>query len=353
MNIKDFIYFDLDKAMSLLSQLDGKVITDIQEQVDNEKDERNIRQYDLKLFKPEFGGVETSKNSLLTTGVAHHSIFNLLETKLNEFGLLTKITADTDLGDDKDELFNLLQDKYYVIAEGYVNFEDFKKIEFILNNFNDISKFISQCAFSGVEESDEYKSALTSYQEQRDTAEKIKDKNQRRYQLKQISSAEEEFRKKLVDSAGVETMDDWLVEGINLFINTFLKDKNMIRVFPFEERPENHFIANLKSECYIDDNIENIINAYGTKPNVKLTIFGLITSLPSSNGLSFNALDEYTNLTDDMSQKIVLEKAFREIFTGMEEVEKYVKFARYPNVTLYPIAVYRDIKIKEMPKAGD
>ncbi len=121
----------------------------------------------------------------------------------------------------------------------------------------------------------------------------------------------------------------------------------LIRVYPYKEKPENHFIGNLKSDCFIDTDINNIINAYGTKPNIRLTMLGLITSLPTPEGISFNSLDEYDIYGDKFPDTLAFEKAFREIFNAMDKVEEFVKFTRFPNITLYPIAVYRKISVEQ------
>lgn len=341
--IKDFIYFDLEKAISLLSQLDGKLITQINEEVEESSDERKIRNYDLMLFKPEFGGVKNSKSSSFQSGVLHHNVFNLLEAKLKENSLITYVNDDISEEDKECFLVNYLKNKYYIIVEGYVNIEDFDKVSFITQKYPSITEFIQQCAMSGIEESEEYQDFMKKIEEKRDEINNITDKNKRRQQNKKLDEQIHEFNKILKTNAKFEDIPGWLLEGIQLFIETFLPNRIMIRIYPYMSRPENHFIGNLKRHCFIDDDIDNIINAYGTRPNIQLTMFGLITSMPEKEGSNFDPLDEYLSYEEEIDKNIAFEKAFREVFRALEGIEGFVKFSRYPNITVYPIAIYRNI----------
>jgi hypothetical protein len=111
------------------------------------------------------------------------------------------------------------------------------------------------------------------------------------------------------------------------------------RVYPFESVPEFQVIANLKRDCFVDGNLENILFAYGIRPNVKLTIIGLITSIPSRNGTEFNPIIQ--GGTDKGNQD--MGKAFQQLFSSMQGVENLVRFSQYPNITIFPLAVYHSI----------
>jgi hypothetical protein len=42
-----------------------------------------------------------------------------------------------------------------------------------------------------------------------------------------------------------------------------------------------------------------------------------------------------------LPEHIAFEKAFRAMFGAMEGMESFVRYSRYPNVTVHPVAVYR------------
>lgn len=60
--VRDFIYFDFEKAASIFSQISGGYITGIETRAEESKDESRIQKFDLKIFKPESGKVEGEKN---------------------------------------------------------------------------------------------------------------------------------------------------------------------------------------------------------------------------------------------------------------------------------------------------
>lgn len=133
------------------------------------------------------------------------------------------------------------------------------------------------------------------------------------------------------------------MQGIMQFIDLFKPDHINLRVYPFESAPGFQLLANLKDRCFIDGDLENFAFAYGIKPNVKLTLLGLVTSMPPKDAPSFDPLQEFQN-DADVGQQKAFEKAFRQVFNSFEEMEKLVRFTRYPNVTLFPIALYRTLR---------
>ena len=80
--MRDFIYLDLPKVSSIFSQITGGLVTGTEITTGSEKDQRNIRKYDLKIFTPEFGGAEKKTSQLVESRVMHHDLFNRTEQLL-------------------------------------------------------------------------------------------------------------------------------------------------------------------------------------------------------------------------------------------------------------------------------
>jgi hypothetical protein len=57
----------------------------------------------------------------------------------------------------------------------------------------------------------------------------------------------------------------------------------------------------------------------------------------------FDPMKEFETLSDK-TDKIIFEKIFRSLFNVMGEIESFVKFARYPNITVHPLAVFRQLR---------
>ena len=55
--------------------------------------------------------------------------------------------------------------------------------------------------------------------------------------------------------------------------------------------------------------------------------------------------EEVEEASGDTDDPLGYERAFRGVFEGMEGMEGLVRFSRYPNVTVYPLAVYRRVPV--------
>ena len=76
---------------------------------------------------------------------------------------------------------------------------------------------------------------------------------------------------------------------------------------------------------------------------MELCVFGLITSFPEKGKEPFDPLKEFEGeaILDD---KMKFEQAFRAIFGAMETMESFVRYSRYPNISVHPIAVFRQFE---------
>jgi hypothetical protein len=132
-------------------------------------------------------------------------------------------------------------------------------------------------------------------------------------------------------------LDKWFIEGLNLFADTLMHERINFRICPFEKVPQFQVTGNLKRECFLDGNLENISFAYGIQPNVKLTIFGLITSRPSKDEGEF----KIPEIGDEGEEHI--ETSFQTLFNKTIDLQNLVKYSKYPSITVYPIAMYHSI----------
>jgi hypothetical protein len=185
--------------------------------------------------------------------------------------------------------------------------------------------------------------------------------------LKEISREEEQVKEAL--RAGLQVVDSlepWFIEGLQRWIRVFLPGRITVRVYPFENLPSFQVFGNLKRESFVDADLGNLLFAYGTRPNLKLTMVGLLTSVPPKEEASFDPLAEFSEPrssvqgqagpSDDVpdveaedpsaeDDSTAYEAAFRGVFAGMEGMESLARFSRFPNVTVYPIALYRRVPV--------
>ena len=82
--------------------------------------------------------------------------------------------------------------------------------------------------------------------------------------------------------------------------------------------------------------IENIIFSYGSRPNLKMTIFGMLTSLPQENQELFDPLNKESDKT---KESMIIESAFRGVFRVFEGFEQFVRYSSFLRITVNPLAI--------------
>lgn len=340
MNLRDILYFDFDKAASLVSQLEGGLSKERAESSEGRKDERNIRKYELlKVFKAEFGGIQTDKKSVLETKILHHDLLVRLEETLISLGFA--INVSESMGSAKDcsvkELHTVVSQAPYIKVEGWCAFEDYRKIYASTEKFNDLMSFIKRSELNTVLDMDSLKSEL-------DIIEEESGKNSKKFKAAKVTYRNTE--RKIEGLIGKSQLPEWLFAGIRLWIDTLIKDRLNLRVCPFEEHPTLEVIANLKRACFVDDDLTHLMYGYGSEPNQKLCVLGLVTSIPPEDEAGvFNMYpDSQEESEQDEDNVDTVEKSFRAIFPALRGMEKFTSFHRYPRVIVHPIAVYRNIK---------
>ena len=348
--LRDFIYLDLPKLSSIYSQLTGGLVTETEVSSGNERDQRHIRKYDLKVFKPEFGGVDKFSQRFVETRVMHHDLFNTVESLLFDKAFAIDINASLTSSDiTSGKAHRLFRQIFYVRATGWTLIEDYDKMKFIASRHNKICKLIRMSARSNFKESDEYKELQQQIADLKKTAQQQKDRNQRARQKKQIKAIEKQCEEVIDSSTSLGDIDQWIIDGFQDWVDTFMPHAIYFHLYPFEDLGSFHIKANLKQDCFVDGDSAAVDFAYTGRPNVKLTALGLVTSIPSKDEPPFDPMKEFEDhkAEDKENNPIIFEAAMRGIFRGFEGLEKFGKFDRFPNLTIYPLAVFRDIHPNE------
>jgi hypothetical protein len=346
--LSDMLYFDVDKAASIYSQLQGGLLRETQETTEQGRDRRRGLAVNLAGFKPEMGSTTTDRTSVLETRVMHHDLLLHLEEALGELGAAVDISARADEVADASSARGLLEEASYVRAEGRAVLEDWERLRGISGEFPDLLEFINKCAMSGLEGSEELQALKAAIEQERGAAARLP-KQQRSAELRRLDKQEREFLQALKTAvAGDTPPEQWLIDGIQRWIDVFMPGRITLRVYPFEHVPGFQIVGNLKRDAFVDADLGNLLFAYGPRPNVKLTVFGLVTSVPPEGDDDFDPLAEFAGLEEvEGNEALVFEKSFRGVFEGMEGMERFSRFSRYPNVTVYPLAVYRRVPVSE------
>lgn len=225
----------------------------------------------------------------------------------------------------------------YLRAKGWCAIEDFDRIYEITENFNDLISFVR-------------KSELESTFDIEPIIDRLKEldlsgKNNSK-EFKDINNKKKEIEKQIKKEIEWSKVPPETFEGIRNWIDTLSKHRLNIRLVPFVEHRELQVIANLKRDCFVDEDLDHLLFGYSAQPNIKLSVFGLVTSVPSENPeQDFNIYegDSSDEDSDEDSDIESVEKAFRALFPAIRGMEQFTSFHHYPRIVIHPIAVYRTI----------
>jgi hypothetical protein len=339
--IRDFLYFDLDKASSILSQFEWGLI----EQISISQDETQSQDGGAKAGIPQiaelnYGVGKQKKNAVLETKKLHHDILNRIESQLTHAQLVVDLTSEVEKDETSpDHIREIIGSKPYVKAQGWSVIEDYQRILSITSRLNDIMGFIGQSQISTIKQNPEFIVLQSQIEAKRQEVKQIKDRNQKAIASEKLKALESQVEATIAAATKTTGIDQWLLDGIKQWIDTFMSNRINFRIYPFEQTPSFQVLCNLKRDCFVDQNLEHLLYGYGNRPNVPLAVFGLITSIPPKDKSSFNPMMEFNS---NNSQDVAFEQGFREIFGAMEQFESFLRYSRYPNITIHPIAVFRE-----------
>ena len=381
--LRDFLYLDTEKAASIFSQLWGGLVEGTRETSEDARARRGGVALNLGVVRPEFGGENSERTAVIESRVLHHALFLEIEDELFRLGAAVDVNAAFPSGPGSaEEVGDALGTAAYVRVEGWATIEDYDRISAILGDWKGLVAFINHSAMSSLEDSDEYKAIMATVEAAKAEARGLSDNKQRNRQLRELGEQEKELERTLraaVEQA--EDLDPELSRGHPAFV--FLPGRITFRVYPFDQAPEFQVFGNVKRESFVDADLGNLLFAYGVRPNIPLTLFGLVSSRPSAGGDTFDPLAEFDESAptetvasetepDDAEldesaptqtvaadtqpdgqgvpdDPVAFERGFRGVFRGLEAMEGLMRFSRYPNLTVYPIAVYRRVAVADEP----
>jgi hypothetical protein len=300
MDLKDFIYLDIDRVRSFTSQL----FEGIPEVIDSKKGKEQDIKGKIK------GGVPLLTSGELKAGLLfrqektetkslQHYIYVLLENKLNN---LEKLNVLNEKFDERDWV------------EGSVR-EGLKESEFIKITAN-VKIFDYEYlgnVFEMVKELPDTVVELVSMDLTKD-----KRKQKKREMLKEMGA------------------QDWdsTIKSISKFIDTMYKGIISLKIYPAGTDYAPYLLGRLNKN-YLQYDRETLLFQYGTAPNQKWTIVGQISTIPEEKETTVKEpqLEGEYNMPDMENMMEYLLKMM--VTTGL-------KFSvSYPSIGIIPLAIYR------------
>lgn len=298
LNIRDFIYLDVERLKSIISQAEHGLVDTADELKNNSKEINAGIEGSLFGFLKSVGGAKFAwQNQSTETRSLHDYIYNKVENSLVNNNLLIRIPEDITEEDVSNQSHHSkINDTSFLLINGKVEINDFRQMRTLLERFNDLGKFIAECSASSLPP---------------------ETPNHIRTQF--IKNAQKTM-----------ALDKSMVEGFKLLFDTFYKDRIVVKFLPFKQHPDFRFVGNLRNECLRDD-ISSIIYKYGTAPISKWTIFAQVASIPPKDISN-------VNLTMAGSE---IELALHGMFNAFREIEKMAQSVVFPEIAITPIAIYR------------
>jgi hypothetical protein len=343
-SIKDIIYFDYDKAKSLNSQLNGGIINEITRAIEEEGSLDSEIGFDLKIIKGKLGGGEKEKTIKTERIELYHELLNEVEDTLKEKKILKDLNISLlENGQSYNDFLQNVPNYTYVKATGWSSFEDFERFKRIMSNFNEIQRLIFASALQSNPEILQLRKQINDLQKDA----KISNSPSSNKEIIRLKGLERNFDKILEEQTDAALLDETFIERLKTFLNTFTPNRLNFRLSPFDIFNDFQILANLKSQYLVNGDFENVIFTYGSRPNIKLTVFGIITSCPQKIDLRIDQNNEYDNYGEnEMPDEVIFEKAFRRVFSSFENFENFFFVPTFPKIAISPIAIYREIIIE-------
>ena len=302
MDIRDFVYLDIERLKSIIAQIEGGLVEGFSEsEKESGEVSSGLKGKILGLIETSVGGKFLWEKQENETKTLHDHIYNKVEDALKETELLIRIPENIAVEDMINEEYrSMLGDTSFILATGKVKINDYSRIETLLERWGDLTDFVAECNVEGLPN--------TAQQDQKARSAALKK-----------AKGDMHFNKKLLD-------------GFARFIDTFHKGKLIIKMVPFDDYTGFRLVGNLDRELLRDD-ISSIIYKYSTAPVSSWTMFGQIASIPSEEGGIETGESMFSNSD--------IEVAFQRMFDSARDMENMIATVVYPEIAVTPIAIYR------------
>ena len=336
-NLYDYLYVDLEKSISLYSQLTGGVVELIETQLEKGLTSDNKRSFDFKVFKHDAGRTSQDKEQDKTTIKPHHALLQELETELSSSGYLLDLDNFHETKTLKDtELRAMLKSALCIRCTGRIVIEDYERLKKISQDFPDIVKLINRSHTNSIKESPEYQ----NIEQQLNQIENMNlERNKKAAAKRQARKLKAELDNILAASTAVGEVEQWILDGVETWIDAFLPNITNIRVYPFKEHIDEQIFGHLESSNFTVSDSTAFHFTYGSFPTEEFTMLGIVTSVPINEDDIFVPLQEFEK--DDLKDYESIENAFRGVFRGFDGFEAMIRTCRYPRVMVHPILIYR------------
>lgn len=342
MPLYDYLYVDLPKVISLYSQLTGGIVESREVMQERAKSADNKRVYDFKVFRHDAGGTGNDKTGTKEVVKPHHSVLRELEEELASCGYLLDLTAAAGQSLRDADLRKRLKSSLCMKVTGRAVIEDYERIKGVAGAFPEVVKLINRSIESGIKGSVAYKEIQSQLDTFATQLKAEKDRNRRASLETKVKQMKSELEKVATATTSVGVVDQWILDGLKTWIDTFLPGIINLRVYPTRERPDEQVFGHLKREYFEDTDTGSFHFTYGSMPTEEISMIGILTSVPAEASDPFTPLAEFSREGLEAAESV--ESAFRGVFRGFDGMEQMIRTCRFPRVLVKPLIVYRSVQ---------
>lgn len=300
-NLRDFIYLDVDRLKSLLAQLDRGLLDSSQKTVGSSTSAGAKAGVSIpSLFDFGGSGQYVRENHSSETRTLHDFVYNQVEERLIKLKRMRILPDDFNDGCNTGDVRSSLSSVEYVLIKGTIEFGDYDYLIDLLGNVNKVVASIARLPFYG-----------------QAAAAPAKDK----------SSVLADMNRAVASSA----LDEKYIKDLLVVFNQFLKGRLNVKAMPFDQDLDFRVTGPLRRDC-LRESMEVIRSKYGSFPHDRWCVFCQIATIPMKIDMERKR---------DISFKNELEKAIDVVFRSLMGIEDQFKI-NFPEIAITPIAIYRD-----------
>lgn len=281
MKIKSFIYLDDHKMYSYSSQLFEGISQYILCESEGAQIGDNIQKGDVSDGKF-IANMMFRRNAQKEMRYLHDFAFDLFEKELIRRKLLYDVTKDTTI--------ESLREKSFIRIKGKIIFEDFNRLRYIIENFNEIGRAMGELL------------GICNLEHNRD-AQYTKNREEKNKQQIAANNAKKHTQQLLIENG--LNLDERMVKNISKIFEIGYQNNYDIR---FVVKEADLLYTAIINQAFLQESEQNLIFKYSRKSEKEFTLIGTISQsglekveLPVQSGnsmrdYSLNVIDKLSNL---------------------------------------------------------
>jgi hypothetical protein len=300
LSIRDFIYLDVERLKSILSQIDEGLL----EKVDKSAGSSGTGQLTAEAKVPllvTVGGTGTyvASSQVTETKTLHDHIYNYVEEKLLDAGGLFVLGKELTAADWlRDEVRSDISSTAFVLVKGNVLVNDFQHMKSFLGHFNELAGALARLSSA-------------------DKAKALPEAQRKAFVAQQVSALQ---------------LPKGQQEDLHRVLDAFVRNNLIVRIMPFADAPDARVVSNLDNPAALRLPLESLAFRFGSAPRDEWTLFGQIASVPLSSDKPF---EFGGTLGSD------IDKALQKLFNVLRSFEPLIASVVFPEICVTPIALYR------------